>query len=367
MTTPSNINALISTNELARMANVSTRTIRRWRAHGLITPAVQASHHRKWHPLTEDRLKEIRAFNYQRMTKRQERSEGDKTKDKPEPITPPFEGALTNLELSALCGVPESTINRWVQTGLLERFTHPSAPRKGWYKPLTDEEVQAIRAEARSRQRHVGASTIRQNQSRRQNKLSLRPSPDHMTAEEAAEMIGEAVTTVRTARKKGKLANTMTGQYAWYLRSDVEAWNRERLAKKVKAPNAEPAPKTYLPTPAKGSVPDAALRPKLKAQPPKPVVLPRFTPAPDSSPAASPRTSRDFGAYDAAVEAGKANPAFQGPLGFNVLHNSQTGAFRPAPVSVIPQDGWNYHQRHYKNGLGQWQIRTMGRNGEVHL
>jgi hypothetical protein len=387
---------------MSALIGISRTTLFYWKDIGVIAPSGYRKSYPLWEKPSQERINELRIASKQRQSEGARRGnqiarakggpsrgmermreavlanpeilkKGVVTRCKEMAEAPPCD-LIDRIGLHEQSGVPLPTIDRWIRGGYITpAFVDPKW-RKSWFTPLTQEDVADIRAKCRQTLREVGKRNMAQALEKwhggtgKEHRLSSRPSVDHLMVEEVAEMIGERYSLVASATKEGSLSSVKVGRYKWVIRSDAETWNQQRLAKKAakerpsstQSPDQGSKPKNQAPI-----APEVVYQ-KQKAATPKPSVLPSFTTR--QKPQSTVRQQiRDFDSYDTAVEGGQANPAFQGPLGFNVLLNSKTGAYRSAAVNVVPADGWTYHQRHYRNGLGQWQIRTMSISGQVHL
>jgi predicted DNA-binding transcriptional regulator AlpA len=388
---------LLTTKEICDLIGVSNPTLYQWKKLGLIAPVMYRGRFPLWEKIPQCRIDALwrdsarRKLEGARKGNRVSAQNGTllrgieaahkKIAENPEILRKGREkrfseqeqqapeGALDRTAFSAQTGLGIATIDRYVRKGWIVPLHVDPKWRKAWFAPMSPEQVEELRQKAKEAIRESARGNIAKvleqwhGGGSAAHRESFRPSPDHLTVEEVAKVIGEAFHLVASATKEGTLPKTKLGRYIWVLRSDVEPWNKKRLAS-IGAKSDTAIAKS---TEQESRLAEKSSSSKSKPAPKKQAELPRFANRHGTIHPVQDPPLRDFAGYDAAVEAGKANPAYQGPMGFNIHLHSKTGAYRSAPVSVNPQDGWNYHQRHYRNGFGQWQMRTMSRYGEVHL
>lgn len=225
------------------------------------------------------------------------------------------EGLLTLPELAASIGVPQRTCRDWVTTKRIPGplFRVVGRPVKHYFAPLPKDTAQTVRQQVLS-----------EYPRRRRERLGRG----------ALEHAGAIEHTGAIERQSG---------------------DREQVGALCPQPKPEAPKPVSIP---RGTI--ASRAPSLKLPP----LAPQVKPTPLSVRQVKPHEP-GFVDYDTAIAAGKQDPRFQGPLGFNLLRHATLG-FRPAPVNEKPTEGWGYHERHVLGGIGRrWQVLVMRASGEI--
>lgn len=257
-------------------------------------------------------------------------------------------GLVDGPTLCKQAGIGLSTLLRWRKGGYVSHAYQCPRLHTLYFEPLTPEQVQELRAQGRH------------NMDPHEGRLSTRPE-GYITAEEAAQLAEVDVTTIKSAINRGLIVTTKVGRWVWLSPESVNTWRSRRgLAAQPGWSSPSPQPKTprWREVGVK-TRPVAAPLPRPKEltikRPEAAVVAPKVgTCTPETA------TVRDAsGDYEAVVSEAKTQPAFCGVLGFNLLRHNFTGEYRAASVSEKPQWPWRYHQKHYKNGWGNWTVASM--------
>lgn len=265
-------------------------------------------------------------------------------------------GYLTENELAALVGVPQPTLARWRVAGLLESLR---VGRFVFLKPIDKVGVIAIRNECQRRQREQGrANAIYLSESLKiRSAMSAREEcrpQGALDMKQCAQSVGVSRFIIESAVHRGELPSTKTGRWIWVSETDLAVWvsGRDLSAERSQKESAT------------RSTTQRYRNQAIYFAPPK---TPRISPKASSIAPSDSRSGEDaVASYDASVAEGKADPRFAGALGFNLIRKEDR--YQVLPVGTPLPDGWRYHQRHHKNGYGQWQVRTMHSvTGEVHL
>lgn len=256
------------------------------------------------------------------------------------------EGLLSTVEVCKFLGTTECTLRRWITRGWIAPVgtTAHGAHR---FETPTPEKIAAIRASAREARcaagranaRHIvtGEAIARREASRAANRLAARPE-GCLTRKEAAEALGLSAPTFNKHVQKGWIA-TIEGR--WIRQEDLDQHKAKRSKAKA-LPRVSP-PKNVVYAPKTKAVKAFASKPVKKVA--------EVAPAPPVVPVG-------FVLYDQAIVVGRSEARFQSVLGFNLLSHPSLG-FRAAVVSEKPEGAWRYHERHFINGFGQWQVRAQ--------
>lgn len=253
----------------------------------------------------------------------------------------PIEDSDALLSIAEVCeclGTTETTLRRWVKRGWIApvgvvrygalRFKNPTQDDIA----LIRQKIHEARAEiGRANAAHIATpeSIQKRNVSRANNQEASRPN-GCLSRTEVASELGLQRKTFDKHVQKGWISEVSDG---WIHQTELRRY-KAALEMKESVKSARPD------------------RPRVSA--PKVAPLPKPAPVPVAKPA----LPAGFIAYDVATKEGRALPMFQSALGFNLLAHPQHG-FRPALVNEKPEMGWRYHERHFVNGFGQWQVKAQ--------
>lgn len=241
---------------------------------------------------------------------------------------------VTYDELGKLIGVHRWTVRKWVDKGYLP----PAVARspRGLLFPMPSAE-QIAQSQARKRQNEANRlqnlKVVKPEGAWLEKKMRRAPE-GCVTHEQAMELLGCS----RDALKKRIQHKTLrTHSPGWISLQEIERYKSRPVARRGPQKGA------------KYRLQDSPKPKELKIVPERPCSLPVAPEVPKAE---------GFAPYDTAVAIGRSNNAFQGALGFNLWKHPRLG-FRPEAVNVKPAEGWHYHERHAKNGRGQWVIRAQ--------
>lgn len=275
-------------------------------------------------------------------------------KDRAAESIPP--GLISSKEFRSRYGLSEATLTRYKSQGWITPAYQCPKSQSNWWEPVAPEVIAQCRERGKEAQRERGRACCAKFQSSgkidRMVKLAAlrertRPA-GHLSCDESAARLGLTPTVIKGAVKDSRLPSVRVENWVWIDESELARWhsNRSLRGRPKSAPDERQVP--YTPKTLTLSLPKPQPREEIKP-PAKTTVVP-----PGGLP------------YEEALAAGKADPRFQGPLGFNLLRQGEF--FRPVPVGVAPEFPWRWYQRHHRNGFGHWQMRTMNSTtGEVHL
>jgi predicted site-specific integrase-resolvase len=384
---------LITTEEHLAAMGVSDTTLKSWVVKGYIPNWERKVGYRcYWRPLSPEEIEtaralalEAKAANGQRTGLANRKSEG-------------LEGLVSTREFVALLGISDTQLRNWIHKGYV---TGPERKvgNACYWRPISSEQVGAIKIQARQ---FIVESGRRLGQAQREKSVmavqSTQEAPEGcLSRAEAVALLGVTLQTFRGYLRDGLLVE-LPGKWiqkdaALALASSrEELYTAETLAKELGTaaytlrrqiakgliqPVRMSGKRSYFAMPdeatlarlrdekgrpgRKSSSTTVQITKKVSPERPKTLVFPSLAPEVQPTPLKTRlevARSEEFIEYDTAVKAGRANLTYQGPLGFNLWQHASLG-FRAEAVNRVPSEGWRYHERHAKNGYGQWAIRAQ--------
>lgn len=380
---------LLTTKQMLEHLGVSRTTLLRWQAEGLLTPVAREGICNLWQCPTQEQIAAIQEQMQGRWAKgaakgakkaidtgkaREALDKGRATR-RGKGVEFKEQGLYSKQSLSDVLGVCRKTVLRWIEQGVIQEAASAGVTklyrlpeshtitRPGQLPLLTcpSEAQEKIRKEGLLTLPELAASIgVPQRTCRDWVTTGRIPGPlfrvvgrpvKHYFAplpKDTAQTVRQQVLAEYPRRRRERLGRGAIGQ--------VGAVECQPEAPKPKPEATKPAPKPVeIP---RGTIAHRA--PSLKLAP----LAPEVKPTPLSVRQVKSHEP-GFVDYDTAIAAGKKDPRFHGPLGFNLLRHATLG-FRPAPVNEKPEGGWGYHERHAIGGLGRrWQVLVMRANGEV--